>query len=139
MFRQHRSEKIVFLEGSPLFRDLPIQQLRLVERHADLLAVPAGVAVAQPRLNPREFVAVHEGTLSVQSEGGATTLRAGDCFGALALLARRPRTATVVAETPATLVVIEARAFAYLMEAAPALHRRVTARVLQGLEHPQAG
>jgi CRP-like cAMP-binding protein len=138
MFHSQRTKKTAILQESPLFRGLPVRELRLVEQHADLVDVSAGETVANPCLIPREFVAVQDGMLSARSNSEVVTLHAGDSFGAFELLARRPRPTTVVAKTPASLIVIEARSFVYLMESIPALERRVMGRIIQDFESPAA-
>jgi CRP-like cAMP-binding protein len=128
MFRQHRTEKTVILEQLPLFQGLSQRELRLVEQHADCVAVAAGTTVAHPGRIAREFVVVHEGTLRVEYEGSpAERLYPGDFFGEPSLLSRTPSTATVICERPGSLIVIEARSFAFLIETVPALRRRVLA------------
>jgi CRP-like cAMP-binding protein len=49
----------------------------------------------------------------------------GDFFGEIALLSSRPRTATVTATSPATLLVVTDRAFRELMQKMPSLQLKV--------------
>jgi CRP/FNR family cyclic AMP-dependent transcriptional regulator len=51
----------------------------------------------------------------------------GDCVGELALLDHGPRTASVTAKTPLTVLVLGPREFAGLLDEVPALNRKMLA------------
>ena len=53
------------------------------------------------------------------------TLEAGAMVGEMALVDHRPRTASVVAETPMKLISLDAKAFKTLLETMPKVHDRV--------------
>ena len=126
MFHHRRTAKTTLLDQLPLFRGLPAAQLGLIARHADQAVVPAATVLAQPGHLAREVVLVCEGILRVEVAGATVEqLYPGDTFGELSLLAGRPITATVVAETPASLVVFDARSFASVLAAVPAVQRRL--------------
>ncbi len=55
------------------------------------------------------------------------TLGPGQYFGEMALLDRRPRSATVVSETDMTLLVLGQRQFNGVLDAVPALSRKMLA------------
>jgi len=63
------------------------------------------------------------------------TLKDGDFFGEIALVMKRPRTATVVAKTPVRVLVITDRSFKSLLEHSPSIQ----IKVLQALAQRVAG
>ena len=56
---------------------------------------------------------------------GRSQLSANAFFGEIALIDKKPRTATVIAETNAKLLVVEARSFGRLLEQAPRLSNEI--------------
>lgn len=100
-------------------------EVRTVERLAAALQrqeVPAGTPVVREGDPADALYVVAEGELAVGVRGGGPlpALRAGDCFGEIALLHPGPRTATVVARTAAVLWRLDAEDFAAAVEdAAP--------------------
>ena len=82
----------------------------------------------------REFFVIDSGTAQVwRDDRPLGSLSAGDHFGEISLLAGRPRTATVVAETEMDLLVASRREFLALLEAdsrsAQAVTRTALARM----------
>ena len=74
----------------------------------------------------RELYLIVEGTATVRRKNRkVATLGAGQHFGELALLDRRPRTATVVSESEMTLLVLGQREFNALLDTTPALARKL--------------
>lgn len=73
-----------------------------------------------------EFWMVIEGELSVHRGGEEVArLGPGDYFGELAVIDSSPRNATVVAETPVELMLIERRRFWATLEGSPTLMRKI--------------
>ncbi len=90
------------------------------------MKVDAGrVLVAQGGLG-REFVLILEGSARVERDGKAIArLGRGDFFGEMSLIDRRTRSATVTAETPVVLLVVETRYFGSLLDTVPGLQRSI--------------
>jgi len=94
--------------------------------------VPAGkVLIRQGELGDDLMVLV-KGLVAVERDGEKINkLGPGEFFGEIALIERGPRTATVTAETPCRLLVLNHRSFHALMEEFP----EVAASVLLTLAH----
>ena len=76
---------------------------------------------------------------SVSNQGtDVATLGPGQQFGELALLDGGPRTATVVATSPMTLLVMTHQAFMSLLDDVPGLARRVLASMAARLREADA-
>ncbi|MFL6127682.1 MAG: cyclic nucleotide-binding domain-containing protein [Mycobacteriales bacterium] len=105
-------DRIALLRRLPLFAPLSRLSLEHLARRATPVEVDAGRAVVTEGEVGDRFYAIEAGTL-VASVGGValSSMSAGDGFGEIALLRRTPRTATVVAATPARLVALDGAAF----------------------------
>jgi CRP/FNR family cyclic AMP-dependent transcriptional regulator len=76
------------------------------------------------------------GTVTVERDGAKiNALKAGDFFGEIAVIDRGPRTATVTADTPCRLLVINHRDFLSLIDEFP----EVASEVLVTLAHRLRG
>jgi len=118
------------LEAIPLFRDLSKKEREQVARWADEVDVPAGFHLLEQGAFPHEFFVVEEGTVEVTKDGAhLTDLGSGDFFGEIAILEHDRRTATVVAATPATLIVMLARDFETMAEQLPEVADRIRAAI----------
>ena len=123
-----RSVKTDALEELPLFSGLRRRHLDLIARHADQVKLDAGAVLARRGRLAREFAIVVDGSARAVRDGGsAAYLGAGDFFGHRSLMDTKPQATTVIAETPITAMVIEARSFDYLVLAIPELERRLLA------------
>ena len=126
MMLGRRSQKIEALKKVPLFAGLSKRHLDIIARGADEVKVDAGrVLVAQGGLG-REFVLILEGSARVERDGKAIArLGRGDFFGEMSLIDRRTRSATVTAETPVVLLVVETRYFGALLDTVPGLQKSI--------------
>ena len=101
-------------------------QLRTIRRSVEEVQVPAGKVLCEEGAVGREFFFIVDGTATVRRGGRkAATLSPGQYFGELALLDRKPRSATIVADTPMTLLVLDQRHFNGLLDAIPALSHKL--------------
>ena len=97
-----------------VFREL---SPRTVERIAQLVeerSVEAGTEIVRSGGTERDLFMLERGTCAVRAGTDATVLARlgpGDVFGERALLTGEPRSATVVAETDASLLVLAAQPF----------------------------
>jgi CRP/FNR family cyclic AMP-dependent transcriptional regulator len=74
----------------------------------------------------REFVLIVEGSVRVMQRGLLIAHRGpGEFLGELALLDGEPRTATVIADEPCTLLVIHRNQFWQLLETVPGVQRKL--------------
>jgi CRP/FNR family transcriptional regulator, cyclic AMP receptor protein len=127
-----RDEKLDLLHSIPLFDRLDRKHLERLGALTEEVDVPAGkVLIRQGELGDDMMVIV-SGTVTVERDGAkVNTLGPGEFFGEIAMIDRGPRTATVTAETPCRLLVINHREFHALMDEFPA----VAAQVLVTLAH----
>ena len=101
--------------------------------------MPAGRVLCEEGTIGREFFFVVDGTASVRRNGRRiTTLGPGKWFGELSLLDRQPRSATIVSETPMTLLVLEQRRFNGLLDELPTLARKLLAAMALRLREADA-
>src|SRR5688572_28572888 len=118
------------LAAVPLFAALTKPELQEVLQAADQIeAEPGQELITEGRVG-HEFFLILEGEATVVKGGKEIqSLTQGDYFGELALLDQGQRSATVVAKTPMTLLVVGQREFAGLLQNVPGL----AAKLLPGL------
>jgi glucose-6-phosphate 1-dehydrogenase len=104
----------LFKGGEPLFLNQVILALRP-------RAVAANEVVIKKGDPGTEMYLVSRGELEVLDDAGGVkaTVRAGDCFGEVALLLAEPRTATVRAKTPCDLFVLDKADFSRILRDHP--------------------
>jgi MFS family permease len=107
-----RDDELDLLRQVPLLDVLPLPALETLARELEPAEVPAGgVVFAQGDPGDRFYVVV-SGTARVEGDGSALTeLGRGDGFGEVALLRRVPRTATVRAIVPLSLLSLRGERF----------------------------
>jgi CRP-like cAMP-binding protein len=104
----------------PMFAGLSTSQLRDISRLATRLDLPAGRQLTTQGAVGQEFLIVLDGDVEVVLDGVVVaTPTAGQCYGEIALLDRRPRTASVVATTDVIVDVIGRREFRELLKMQP--------------------
>ncbi|HMF82741.1 MAG TPA: cyclic nucleotide-binding domain-containing protein [Acidimicrobiia bacterium] len=119
----------------PLFRDLSKRHLRQVRSLATRVDVQPGRVLTREGGTGHEFIVVLEGEVEIRRGDKVIATRgAGDYVGEIALIEGRPRTATVVATSPAVLDVIGQREFAELLVEEPEIADRIRATAAQRLE-----
>jgi CRP-like cAMP-binding protein len=129
-----RDPYLEHLAGVPLFAACTQKDLRLVAQLADVLTVPAGEVLIKEGGIGREFFVILEGTARVSRKSRKIAdLGPGEFFGEYALLASVPRNATVVAQTPMELLVVEQRAFNGLLDETPGFARKLVASLARRL------
>ena len=105
----------------PLFEPLPPTSLEKLARAAVKEIVSAGSTVVAQGERGDTFYLVVDGSLEVEVDGSLVRiLGAGDVFGEVALLRDVPRTATVSATTPTTLLTIRRMDFLAAVLGSPA-------------------
>jgi CRP-like cAMP-binding protein len=114
------------LRKVPLFSKLSKKTLAEIARIADVFEQPAGKVLLKEDLPNIEFVMILEGEAKAEHCGRLLgRLSQNDFFGEVSLISRRPVPATVTAETPMRLLVVEPRYFDALLERAPELWREI--------------
>ena len=116
------------LKSTWLFSECSARELRSIARAADEVTVPEGRVLVDEGTIGREFYLIIKGTASVKRKGKqVATLKAGQHFGELALLDRRPRNATVTSTSEMDVMVLGQRQFNGLLDAIPSLSRKLLA------------
>lgn len=118
------------LESIPLFRDLSRKERDQVARWTDEVNVPAGYHLLDQGNFPHEFFVIEEGTVAVTKDGERIAdLGPGDFCGEIAILKQDRRTATVVATTPVSAIVMLARDFETMAGVMPEVAERIHAAI----------
>ena len=116
------------LASVPLFASCSRKELQAIARASDELTLPAGKVLAEQGEVGRECFVILEGTASVKRNGRkVATLGPGSYTGELALLDKGPRTATVTAESPLTVLVLGPREFSSVIEQVPGMAHKLLA------------
>ena len=106
----HRELRL--LRSVDLFASLPAPELEGLAARLEEVRVVQGTAVVHEGEIGHHLYVIEDGELEVVHEGHPVAeLGPGDYFGEIALLRHVPRTATVVAKTPATLLSLEREGF----------------------------
>lgn len=115
-----RDEKLDLLHSVPLFAGLDRRHLERLGMLTEEVDVPAGKVLIRQGENGDDLMLIVSGEVGVERDGARLNqLGPGDFFGEIALLAGGPRTATVTAEAPTRLLVINHRDFHAVMEEFP--------------------
>jgi CRP-like cAMP-binding protein len=134
-----KNRKTEILAGVLLFSGCDRKELSHIASLATEVDVPAGKVLAQEGQPGREFYVILEGKAGVAIGGrDVAILGPGDFFGEMALLDQGPRVATVTAETPMEVAVLDPREFSTLVEEHPGVARKilkVLAKRLRESEH----
>jgi CRP/FNR family cyclic AMP-dependent transcriptional regulator len=129
-----RSYKIDLLRNIPLFRRLSQNHLNAIARYTDVHRSRQGAILTKQGRHGLEAFVIVDGRARVESGGKAIAeLGAGDFIGELSLIDGKPRTATVIAKTPMTLLVIRRRDFKSLRETVPGLQEKLLVTLCERL------
>jgi CRP-like cAMP-binding protein len=130
----HENPKLKLLARVPLFAHLPRRELTRIAGIADEIAVPAGRDLIVEGEPGREFFVLVSGRAVVRREGTFVNLLGpGAFFGELALLADRPRSATVTTTEPSRLLVLSEHAFRDVFRSSRKLPGRLLPEVARRL------
>jgi CRP/FNR family cyclic AMP-dependent transcriptional regulator len=118
------------LEKIPLFVDLSRKEREKIARLADEVDVPAGYHLLDQGRFPHEFFVIEDGSVAVEKDGERVAdLGPGDFFGEIAILEAERRTASVIASTPVTAIVMTARDFRTVADDMPEVAERIHAAI----------
>ena len=123
-------DKLGILRGVPLFADLDERGLQAVSILAREVTFKAGDVLMIEGEDGDLFFVIVEGTVRI--ERGDRTIRsmtAGGFLGEIALVDRRPRTATATCVTDASLLEIRRHEFERLLDTLPAVHAKIRAAI----------
>src|SRR3954454_15704506 len=116
------------LRNVPLFSSCSTRELQTIAKATDELTVPAGHVLTDQGQMGREAFIIVDGSATVRRNGKkVTTLGPGAVVGELSLLDHGPRTATVIADTDTSVLVIDQRHFLAVLDEVPALAHKLLA------------
>jgi CRP-like cAMP-binding protein len=125
-------DKVAILRGVPLFAELDERSLQAVSILAHEAAFKAGDVLMVEGEVGEAFYVIVEGTVRIeQGDRTVRSLTAGGFLGEIALVERRPRTATATCVTDVRLLEVRAHEFERLLETLPAVHDRISAAILR--------
>ena len=114
------------LKNIPLFSECSPKELGLVVKNSTERALKAGTVIMDQGQTGREAYVILSGTATVKRNGKKIgTAKTGAVIGELSLLDNGPRTATVVADTDVTLLVVSERGLKAAIENIPAISRKL--------------
>ena len=119
-------EYLKHLSKVPMFRALSKRDLQLVKRLAEDHEIAGGDDLVKQGSRGHEFFIIVSGKATVRRNGKKIgTLGPGDYFGELALLDPAPRNATVTADQPMEVLILNDREFSGLLAEVPTLSRKI--------------
>lgn len=131
-----RDEKLDLLHRIPLFSAFDGKKLQRLGMLADEVDVPAGKVLMRQGDSGSDMMVLVRGQVAVERDGERlNTLGPGDFFGEIALIDGGPRTATVTAEGPSSLLVISHRDFHSLMDEFPEVAQQVMNALANRVRH----
>ena len=140
MFLSRRPERIDWLKKVTLFSGLSRRDLDLIARGTDVVRADGGKMLTRQGALGEEFLLIVDGSARVERDGTVIArLDAGDFFGEMSLIDGKPRSASVIAEAPVTLLVVDSRSFRSLMDAVPGLRRKISVTLCERLRKADAG
>jgi CRP/FNR family cyclic AMP-dependent transcriptional regulator len=111
-----------------LFSSCSTKDLEKIAKAGDEVTLSAGTVIVDQGQTGREAFVIISGSATVKRNGKkVATLGAGSVVGELSLLDHGPRTATVVADTDCTMLVISQRQFLAVIDAIPAISHKLLA------------
>jgi len=126
MLLRRRSEKVDVLKKVPLLSGLSRRDLDLIARVADEVKVEGGRVLTRQGGLGMEFLLLLDGSARVERDGKVIArLGPGDFFGEMSLIDGKPRSATVIADSPSALLAVQARSFRTLLDTVPGLQKKV--------------
>jgi CRP-like cAMP-binding protein len=117
-----RDAKIELLRKVPLFRRFSRRELAKLAALASEVSYPQGVSLLRQGSRDDGFFILLRGEVDVRQKARLVqTLKRGQFFGEIGLLANAPRTATVTTGTPVDVLQIAGKDFRKLLQESPKL------------------
>lgn len=108
--------RLQFLRGVPIFAGIPDKTLARIDGLLTESSLSAGAVLTKQGSVSAEAFIIAEGTAEVRIDDNVIgEAGAGELVGELGILDHKPRTATVTARTPMTVLVLNPRELATLM------------------------
>ncbi len=126
-------ERVAFLRRVDLFATTPDRVLAGVAQALEEVEFPAGASVIEAGAIEDWLFIVVDGELEVLREDRRIVIPVGGVVGELSVLDPEPRTATVVARTPALLFRLRKPAFDEVMATRPEIARGVVRELVRRL------
>jgi CRP-like cAMP-binding protein len=121
---------IALLKGVPLFAGMSHRDLRKLTAQAEDVRYPAHRTIVSRGARGDSFFVIAEGEATVRKGTRKIgSLGPGDFFGEMALLDGRPRSATVVADTPLHAIRLTRAGFNRALDANPSMARAILAEL----------
>ncbi|MGE0877265.1 MAG: cyclic nucleotide-binding domain-containing protein [Acidimicrobiia bacterium] len=121
-----KGDYLEHLARVPLFTSLSKRDLQKIAKAVEETSVEKGVTLVEQGSSGKEAFVIVNGTASVKRNGKkVATLGPGAVVGELSLLDRGPRTASVIADSDLTFLVIDQRHFWGLIEDVPAVAHKL--------------
>jgi CRP/FNR family cyclic AMP-dependent transcriptional regulator len=123
------------LNPLPLFQWLSDRQRAKVAQHCHEATIPRGEHVVDEGQSAYEFFIIEEGTAAVVTGGKhLADLGPGDFLGEIGLVRRSDRTASVIATSDITAIVMSGEDFRAMTEAMPKVARQIDEAIEERLE-----
>jgi CRP/FNR family cyclic AMP-dependent transcriptional regulator len=134
-----KGPKATDLKSIWLFSGCSGTELRKIRSSLDEIHVPAGKQLVKEGRIGQQFFIIVEGKAAVTRNGRkVATLGEGSHFGELAMLDRRPRSASVISETDMDLLVMSQRQFNSLLQSVPTIARKLLSALASRLRDADA-
>lgn len=132
--RLRRNAKVDLISAVPLFAGLSRSDLARIAAIADEIDLPEGKVLIREGEHGREFFVLLDGEVVVRRNGRKlSSVGRGDFIGEIALVSKRPRTATVTATSPVRALVIRDVEFKTLLRNKPEMALKILATVAERL------
>jgi CRP-like cAMP-binding protein len=125
------------LRKVPFFEDLTPEDLDRVTKIGERRSFGAGEAIVAREDRGQELYVIMSGRARVEAGGRTHELGPGAFFGEMALLGRRPRSATVTAVEPVEALVLEAMYFKPFLIKNPSVAVAILEGVVERLREVQ--
>jgi CRP/FNR family transcriptional regulator, cyclic AMP receptor protein len=125
-------EVIDMLHNVPLFSGCNKKELRSIAALGAPVSAPEGTKLTEQGKPGFEFFLMVEGKAKCLIDGKVVAkFGPGDFFGEMSLLDRGPRHATVVADGPCEVLVLDGREFSSLLDTSPTIMRKMLVALAQ--------
>ena len=118
------------LKNTPLFSDVPDEELKKVATFATLESAVEGKTIIREGGYSNDFYIIDDGTVKVEREGEEVAeLGPGDVFGEQGLLEKQARSATVTATSDVRLIKIEHWELSRMKQSMPEVVAQLVSKV----------